>query len=65
MEKSFEILPPMMPNFIRYKKEAGLKQDGFQLDEGFPISRLTREEAETYAELMKKTFIEHWESKQH
>ena len=51
----------MMPNFVRFKKEAGLRQDGFKVDEGFPIKNFTREEAEEYAELMRKTFIEHWE----
>jgi hypothetical protein len=50
MNKLFEVLPPMMPNFVRFKKEAG-----------FPIKNFTREEAEEYAELMRKTFIEHWE----
>ena len=26
MEKKFEVLPPIMPNFVRFKKEAGLRQ---------------------------------------
>lgn len=51
MEKKFEVLP-------------GLRQDGFKVDEGFPIKNFTRDEAEEYAELMRKTFIEHWEAKQ-
>jgi hypothetical protein len=63
MEKKFEVLPPMMPNFVRFKQEAGLKQDGFKVNDGFPISKFTRQEAEEYAELMKKTFMEHWEAK--
>jgi hypothetical protein len=30
MEKKFEVLPPSMPNFVRFKKEAaGLRQDGY------------------------------------
>ncbi len=45
MEKKFEVLPPM-PNFVRFKKEAGLRQDGFNVDEGFPIAKFTKEEAE-------------------
>lgn len=61
MNKLFEVFPPMMPNFARFKKEAGLRQDGFKIDEGFPIKNFTREEAEEYAELMRKAFIEHWE----
>jgi hypothetical protein len=60
MEKKFEVLPPMMPNFVRFKKEAGLRQDGYKVDEGFPITNFTKEEAEEYGELMKQTFIEHW-----
>lgn len=46
MEKKFEVLPPSMPNFVRFKKEAGLRQDGFKVDEGFPIKNFTKEEAE-------------------
>lgn len=64
MKKKFEVLPPSMPNFVRFKKEVGLKQDGFKVDEGFPIKNFTKEEAEEYAELMKQTFIKHWEEKQ-
>ena len=64
MEKKFELLPPTMPNFARFKKEAGLRQDGFKVDEDFPISNFTKQEAEEYGELMKQTFIAHWESKQ-
>jgi len=64
MEKKFELLPPTMPNFAMFKKEAGLRQDGFKVDEGFPIANFTKQEAEEYAELMYKTFMEHWASKQ-
>lgn len=64
MEKKFEVLPPSMPNFVRFKKLAGLRQDGFKVDEGFPIKNFTKEEAEEYAELMKQTFIKHWQEKQ-
>lgn len=65
MEKRFEVLPPQMPNFARFKNEkVGLRQDGFKIDEGFPIANFTKEEALEYAELMKKEFIKHWEGKQ-
>ena len=63
MEKKCEVLPPMMPNFVRFKKEAGLRQDGFTVDDGFPITNFTKEEAEEYAELMKQTFLVHWQNK--
>lgn len=64
MDKKFELLPPTMPNFVRFKQEVGLKQDGFKANEVFPIDNFTREEAEEYGELMKQTFIKHWKSKQ-
>lgn len=64
MKKLFEVLPPSMPNFVRFKRDPGLRQDGFKVDEGFPIKDFTRQEAEEYAELMKQTFIKHWEGKQ-
>lgn len=41
-----------------------MNTDKIEVDEGFPIKNFTREEAEEYAELMRKTFIEHWEAKQ-
>lgn len=63
MEKRFEVLPPMMPNFVRFKREAGLRQDGFKVDEGFSIADFTYEEAREYAELMKVTFMKHWKNK--
>ena len=63
MEKSFEILPPTMPNFVRFEKPDGLKQDGFKIDEGYDIINFTEEEANEYAELMRKTFIEHWKQR--
>lgn len=60
MEKKFEVLPPTMPNFVRFKKEAGLRQDGFKVDEGFDIANFTEKEADEYAELIRKTFLIHW-----
>ena len=64
MEKKFEVLPPMMPNFVRFKKEAGLRQDGYKVDDGFSITDFTESEAIEYGELMKQTFIQHWKTKQ-
>ena len=63
MQKQFELLPPTMPNYVRFKKEAGRRQDGFKSDQGFDIANFTREEAEEYAELMKVTFLKHWEER--
>ncbi len=64
MKIEFEVLPPLMPNFVRFKQEPGLRQDGFKANDGFPVENFTRNEAESYAELMKQTFIKHWENKQ-
>jgi hypothetical protein len=63
MEKTFKVLPPTMPNFVRFEKSVGLRQDGFQKDEGFDIANFTKEEAQDFAELMYRTFMEHWEKR--
>lgn len=60
MEKKFKVLPPSMPNFVRFEKEVGLRQDGFKIDEGFDIADFTEEEAKEYAELMRVSFLIHW-----
>lgn len=60
MQKTFELLPPTMPNFIFYKMPAGAKSDGFKSDKNqISVADLTPEEAEEYGELMKRTFILH------
>jgi hypothetical protein len=61
MEKRFKILPPKMPNFVRIKKEAQLRQDGFKVNEGFDIANFTENEALEFAELMKREFLEHYQ----
>ena len=63
MEKTFKVLPPKMPNFVRFEKKANLKQDGFKVDEGFDIKNFTPKEALEFAELMKQTFLEHYQSR--
>jgi len=60
MEKRFEVLPPRMPNFVRFKHEAGLRQDGFKVNDGFDIADFTQQEAEEFADLMRQTFMEHY-----
>lgn len=54
MNVEIELKPPMMPNFIRTKlcSEATIA-----------VADLTPGEAEEYAELMRKTFLAHWEKK--
>lgn len=63
MKIEFEIEMPTMPDFLRFKKEASLKQDGFKVDDGYPIEKLSRAEAEEFAECWKQKFITHWEKK--
>jgi hypothetical protein len=64
MEKKIELLPPSMPNFVRFQLPATLRQEGFKQSEAISVKDFTREEAEEYGELMKQTFIKHWEYKQ-
>ncbi len=63
MYRKLKLLPPMMPNFIRYEMPARKKEDGLPPDQGFDITELDPEEANAYAELMKKTFLEHYEAR--
>ena len=63
MKIEFEIEMPTMPDFLRFKKEASLKQDGFKIDNGYAIENLSRAEAEEFADNWKLEFIKHWERK--
>lgn len=63
MKKEFKIIPPTMPNFVRFEKAPQLRQDGYKVDEGFDIKNFTQEEAEEFAELMKTEFMKHWKSR--
>lgn len=65
MQKNVTLLPPMMPNFISYTMGIeSERQEGFDPEKNkIDIKNLSKEEAEQYGELMKQTFIAHWESK--
>lgn len=64
MNKTLKIVPPTMPNFFRYEiRGSSQKQDGFKPDNGIPISTLTEEEANEFAEMMKEEFLKHWRLK--
>lgn len=63
MKIKLELMPPMMPNFISIKQPARPRQEGFKELPKIPVSDLSREEAEEYGELMKQTFLKHWEQK--
>lgn len=52
-----------MPNFISFEQPTRQRQDGVNFKMGLSVSDLSRDEAEEYGELMKQTFIEHWENK--
>lgn len=64
MEKTFKLNPPIMPNFISVDTGKKLRQEGFIPGLTIPVKDLSKEEAEEFAELMKQTFIEHWEKQQ-
>jgi hypothetical protein len=63
MEKTFKLLPPLMPNFINCELPPGSRQDGFNSGVGVAVSSLTAEEAAEYGELMKQEFLKHWSVK--
>ncbi len=61
MQKKIELLPPHMPNFIRYRVELAPSLAGNkEAKETISVSDLTESEAEEYGELMKQEFIKHW-----
>lgn len=52
-----------MPNFFSYEMPAGKKEDGVKLNTSIPISELTEEEANEFADMMRAEFIKHWKNK--
>jgi len=63
MKKDFEILPPSMPNFVRFKLPTLPKQDGFAEIPGYDIANFTEKEAIEFSDIMKATFMEHWRNR--
>lgn len=64
MKKSFELLPPTMPNFILYKTGNSSRNEGFKPDRNtIPITELSLAEALEYAEMMKSEFIKNYKNK--
>lgn len=61
MKKEFELVDPPMPDFVYFKQEPGLRQDSFKPNPGYDIANFSLKEAEEYAELMSKCFMEHWQ----
>lgn len=60
MDKKFKMLPPTMPNFIAMEIP---DSNAYGKKPAISITQLTKEEAEQYGELMKQSFINHWEKK--
>ncbi len=60
MDKKFELLPPIMPNFIKVNIGQVIMRDETN---SINVSDLSSDEAEAYGELMKQTFIKHWGEK--
>jgi len=63
MEKKFELNPPTMSNFITYNSAPVRRQDGFRNAPSIHVYELSEKEANEYAELMKQTFLKHWENR--
>lgn len=63
MNIEFKLLPPMMPNFISYEMPPSKRQDGIKFDNKISVADLTEQQAIEYGELMKQSFIKHWQSK--
>ncbi len=63
MEKVLKLKPPMMPNFISFEQPIAQGQNGVNFNIGLKVSDLSKEGAEEYGELMKQTFIVHWQNK--
>jgi D-serine dehydratase len=64
MEKKFKLRMVQMPNFISVEMPPRSREDGIKESPVVPVKDMSKEEAEEYAEWMRKSFIQHWESKQ-
>jgi hypothetical protein len=53
MEKKLKIVPPRMPNFVRFEN----------FEKGIDIKEFTEEEAVEFSELMKTEFMKHYKKK--
>lgn len=53
MKIKFEVLPPIMPNYVRLSDDTSV----------VAIENFTQEEAEQFGELIKQTFINHWKKR--
>lgn len=61
MKIEFELIPPTMPNYVRYKQPPQTKEQGFKADApGIDIAHFNEDEAMQFAELMKDEFLRHW-----
>ena len=60
MEKKIKIARPTINNFIQLERSTNLQ--GVQQQLQIHITELTKEECFEYAEMLKDSFIEHWEN---
>jgi hypothetical protein len=58
MDINVSLKLPEMPDFLTIQLPGTTKPD-----QTIPIETLTREQAEKFADLMRKRFMDHWESK--
>jgi hypothetical protein len=63
MKKEFKIIPPNMPNFVRFENAPVEREQGFKSDEGFDIVNFTEKEALEFAQLMHNEFYDHWQKR--
>ncbi len=61
MEKKVKLLPPLMPNFISIDTPTRPRQEGLQVGYKIRVCELSYDEAIEYGELIKQTFIKHYE----
>lgn len=60
MEKKFKIKLPAPPNFLTYEAPKGYPSQNQLQQNVIPITALTKEEAESFAEEIKQQFLDHW-----
>lgn len=63
MKKEFEILPPAMPNFVRFKLPPQPIEYVFKEAPGYDIANFTEQEAIEFSDFMKASFMEHWRNR--
>lgn len=63
MEIKFKLLPPIMPNFLKYEAPSGNLRAEINGVTSIAVSDLTAEQAKQYGQLMADEFFRHWQIK--